>query len=134
MAGVLPSLRPPPEHPTTAVPAAYPVGSREFRKFDGVLLSLALCAIPVSIAVTEILLVVSLLWRGSGLVGHPAKAFVPRVFWFWLAWAVPELIVWLRSPALRSGWGEIRHLLLIASLFLALPALSRTEDRAAVWR
>jgi exopolysaccharide production protein ExoY len=110
------------------------VDSREFRKLDGVLLSLALCAIPVSIAVTEIFLVASLLWRVSELVRNRTKPFVPRVFWFWLVWAALELIVWLRSPALRSGWGEIRHLLLIASLFLALSALNRTEDRVAAWR
>lgn len=113
---------------------AAPVDSRGFRKLDGILLGLALCAAPLSIAVTEIFLAAALLLRVRDLMQRRAKPFVPRVFWFWLAWAALELIVWLRSPALKPGWGEIRHLLLIASLFLALPALNRTEDRVAVWR
>jgi lipopolysaccharide/colanic/teichoic acid biosynthesis glycosyltransferase/O-antigen ligase len=109
-------------------------GVRYGHRTNAILLGLALCAVPVSIAVAEAFLAASLLWRTAELARHRAQPFVPRVFWFWLAWAALEVIVWLRSPEIRAGWGEIRHLLLIASLFLALPALDRVEDRVAVWR
>ncbi len=103
-------------------------------KLDGLLLGIAFCAAPVSIAVTESILVAAMLQRTWALLRHRAKLYVPRVFWFWLAWAVLEVLVWLRSPSMRAGTGEIRHLLLIASLFLVLPALDRAADRVAVWR
>jgi O-antigen ligase len=106
----------------------------ESKKLDGCLLGLALCAAPVSIAVTETFLFASVLWRVTELARHRTKLYIPRVFWFWLAWATLEVLVWLHSPAMKAGQGEIRHLLLIASLFLALPALDRVADRVAVWR
>ncbi len=98
------------------------------------LLGLALAAVPVSIAVTESILLAAVLSRIVDLARQRSKLFVPRVFWFWLAWATLELLSWLRSPAISAGQGEIRHLFLIASLFLALPALDRIADRVAVWR
>ena len=98
------------------------------------LLGLGLCAVPVSIAVAESLLAGSLLLRLTALVRRRARLFFPRVFWFWLAWAALELLAWLRSPEIRSGLGEIRHLLLIAALFVLLPAFERASDRVTVWR
>src|SRR5438105_1461158 len=35
---------------------------------------------------------------------------------------------------MRAGWGEMRHLLLIAGLFLVMPALDGAAHRIAVWR
>ncbi|MHB8652372.1 MAG: O-antigen ligase family protein [Terriglobia bacterium] len=45
-----------------------------------------------------------------------------------------EILSWTISPEPRSGWSEIRHLLLIAALFFVLPALSNDADRQFVWR
>ena len=104
------------EPAATITPAAVG-GVRYSHRTGAFLLGLALCAVPVSIAVAEAFLAASLLWRIVELARHRAKLFVPRVFWFWLPWAALEVIVWLRSPGMRAGWGEIRHLLLIASLF-----------------
>jgi hypothetical protein len=42
--------------------------------------------------------------------------------------------VWLHSPQRWQGHGEIRHLLLIAALFSAVPAMDLMADRVAVWR
>ncbi len=89
---------------------------------------------PVSIAVTETLLLAAVLTRTVKLAGNRTKSFLPRVFWFWLAWAVLEILVWSCSPDRRIGQGEIRHLFLIAALFFVLPALDRLRDRVAVWQ
>jgi len=58
----------------------------------------------------------------------------PQVFRWWSVWAVLEVASWLHSPQIRAGIGEIKHLLLIAGLFLVLPSLHRLDDRMAVWR
>jgi O-antigen ligase len=92
-----------------------------------------MCAVPVSIAVAEIFLAASLLFRLIEIAQHRAKLHLPRVFWFWLAWAVLEVVAWLGSPALRAGKGEMRHLLLIAVLFLLVPTLKHAGDRVTVW-
>ncbi|HEV2352008.1 MAG TPA: O-antigen ligase family protein [Terriglobia bacterium] len=44
------------------------------------------------------------------------------------------MVSWAFSPDRRSGWSEIRHLLLIAAVFFVLPALSKNTDRQFVWR
>jgi len=101
---------------------------------DALLFGLAACSVPMSIAVTESLLAGSLLFRVINIAQRRAKVYLPRVFWFWLAWAVLELVVWLRAPRLRTGEGEIRHLALIAALFLLAPTLDRCRNWVAVWR
>ncbi len=103
-------------------------------RMDGLLLGLALCAVPVSIALAEFLLASSLLFRVIALARHRGRVWFPRAFWFWLIWAALELLTWLRSPEIRAGQGEIRHLLLIAALFLIVPALDSAADHVAVWR
>jgi O-antigen ligase len=103
------------------------------RRTCSCLLILALCAVPASIAITEILLGLSLLFRLESLKQHRPKVQFPRVFWFWLAWAALELLSWLHSPEPKAGQGEIRHLLLVAALFLLIPSLSLT-DRVTAWR
>ena len=97
------------------------------------LFGLALCAVPASIAVAEGLLVGSLFCRLIALGRRREKVDLPRVFWLWLLWASLELFSWLHSPELRAG-REIRHLLLIAGLFLLVPVLDSDRDRVAVWR
>jgi O-antigen ligase len=88
----------------------------------------------MSIAVTEILLGAALLFRIVAIARRRAKIYLPSVFWFWLAWATLELSVWLRSPHLRTGQGEMRHLALIAALFLLAPTLERDAVWVPIWR
>jgi exopolysaccharide production protein ExoY len=99
---------------------------------------LALAAVPVSIAVTESLLALSILFRlvpaGDAVKDRLTRLRLPRAFWFWLAWAALEVLAWLHSPEMRAGKGEIRHLFLIASLFLLVPSLDQATDRMNVWR
>jgi len=100
---------------------------------DALLFGLAACAVPMSIAVTELFLAASLLVYVTAIARGRAKVYLPRVFWFWLAWASLELMVWLRSPRLRTGAGEMRHLALIAALFLLAPTLKHAGYWVATW-
>jgi O-antigen ligase len=102
-------------------------------RFAPVLFGLAVCAVPLSIAVAESLLGGALLFFLVALTQRRAKVWFPRVFWYWLPWAGLEVFVWLRSGALRVGLGEIRHLFLIAAVFLLVPTLNRAGERIAVW-
>jgi O-antigen ligase len=90
--------------------------------------------VPASIALSEALLAGALVFRVAAIRMHRTKLYVPRAFWFWLVWAILELLVWIHSPQRREGYGEIRHLLLIAALFSAVPAMDLMADRVAVWR
>ena len=108
-------------------------GQMNLWESDGVLFGLAMCAVPLSIAAAESLLASSLLFRVIALVRGHAKLCVPRVFWLWLGWASLEIMAWLHSPDALAGWGEIRHLLLIATLFLMAPALKWPGAPLAVW-
>lgn len=105
-----------------------------YRSATVFMLGLALCAVPVSIAVTESLLGVALVLRLMSLVRREVKPNLPPLFWFWLIWAGLEIGVWLISPDLGAGHGEIRHLLLIAALFLLLPALDQSRYAVKIWR
>jgi exopolysaccharide production protein ExoY len=104
------------------------------RTVDAWLLGLGLCAVPASIALAEFLLVTALLFRIIALCRHREALFLPRAFWFWLVWAALELFAWARSPERSAGNGEIRHLLLVGSVFLLVPALDYITDYVAVWR
>lgn len=96
-------------------------------------MTLAMAAIPISIAATESFLVIALIVRLFCLSHGDARWAVPRVFRYWLPLAAVEALVWLLSPALRDGWSEIRHLLLVGALFLALPALNKASARVTAW-
>ena len=100
----------------------------------GLAVAAGLCAVPISIAVSEIFLAAALAAQLAGFARHPAAFRPPRVFWYWLVWAGLEMAVWLHSPDLRAGNGELRHLLLIAALFTTLPALNRAVDKVRVWQ
>ncbi|MBV8845551.1 MAG: O-antigen ligase family protein, partial [Bryobacterales bacterium] len=107
---------------------AYPTHTRE--KWC---LGLALCAVPASVALADTLLASALLLRVLAFC-RARKMHLPRVFWWWLPWAVLEIFIWLRSPDIRAGLGEIRHLFLIAAVFLLIPALESAPDTVMVWR
>ena len=92
-----------------------------------------MCAVPASIALTEVLLACALISYLVALYRRQAKLNLPRIFWFWLVWAIAELFSWLHSPELRLGWGEMRHLLLIAALFLLVP-MTPARANVATWR
>ena len=98
------------------------------------MLGCALCAVPASIAVAECFLSASLAVRVITLLRGGERLSLPRVFWFWLVWAGLEVLAFFRGADIRTGQGEIRHLLLIAALFVMTPALHRPADRVAVWR
>jgi O-antigen ligase len=92
-----------------------------------------MCAVPVSIAVTECFLATALLFRVWALAQRQAKICLPAGFWYWSVWAGLEVFLWLRSGARRTGVGEMRHLLLLAAMFVLVPALPRAADQVAVW-
>lgn len=91
-------------------------------------------AIPASIAISESLLSVAALLRIFRLLRRQASFVWPRCLWFWLAWAVLETLVWATSPDPAAGWSEIRHLLLLAVLFVTLPDLDTVSLRMHAWR
>jgi O-antigen ligase len=107
---------------------------REFRRVDALVLGLAFCAVPLSIAVTESLLCISLAIRTLTPGRDRAKLYLPSVFRYWLAWAALEVLTCIYSAEPRAGLGEIRHLLLIAVLFLSLSAFDRATECLLVWR
>lgn len=94
----------------------------------------AICAAPLSIAIAESFLGIALAARIDCAVRHREPLHLPRLFRWWMSWAALEVASWLHSPRMRAGVGEIKHLLLIAGLFLVLPSLHRLPDRIAVWR
>jgi O-antigen ligase len=104
------------------------------RKIDTFILGVALCAVPISIAITESILAIALVAHIARIVQQRARPYLPQVFWFWLVWAGLEVLLWLHSADRKAGWGEIRHLLLLAALFVILPALGRPLNSVAVWR
>jgi len=97
-------------------------------------LTAGLCAAPVSIAVSEILLGAALILRLAAFVRGQAKVWLPHSFRAWLAFAALLMVYCVISPAPRLGAGELRHLGLIAALFLMLPALDTAASRVTVWR
>jgi O-antigen ligase len=101
---------------------------------DSAMLILGLWAVPISIAVSEFFLTLALLVRIVRLARGQDRLVFPRVLRFWVLWAGLEILVWRLSPEPSLGWGEIRHLLLLGSLFLVLPALDQARDRLIVWQ
>lgn len=101
---------------------------------DSAMLILGLWAALVSIAVSEFFLSIALLVRIYRLVRGQDRLALPRVFRFWGLWAGLEILVWRLSPEPSLGWGEIHHLLLLAALFLVLPAVNKGADRLIVWQ
>src|SRR5579884_1029375 len=110
-----------------------PVALGRPRRLEAWLFGLGIIFVPVSIAVTECLLAGSLVLRIFSCFRGTPVAF-PRIFRIWLVWAGIQLLVWLHSPSLRTGFGEIRHQLLIAALFFLLPAIESVRDRVMIWR
>jgi len=77
---------------------------------------------------------IAILARGALIGQRQATVRVPRVFWFWIVWAVLELIACALSPAPKAAWSEIRHLLLLAGLFFVMPSLDQPLLATAVWK
>ncbi|HEX3876152.1 MAG TPA: O-antigen ligase family protein [Bryobacteraceae bacterium] len=97
-------------------------------------LAAGLCAATASIAVSEIFLSAALVVRLWNLIRRREKLNLAPVFIPWSIWAAIELIAWLCAPGPRAGFGEVRHILLAAALFLLIPALESVPDRVLVWR
>jgi O-antigen ligase len=89
------------------------------------------CTVPLSIAVSESFLTIALIFHVARLVRNRTPPDLPRVCWLWLTWAGLEVFSWLHSPSMKAGWGEIRHVLLIASIFIILSVVGRP---LAIWR
>ena len=103
-------------------------------RMDALATGSAICAAPLSIAIAESFLGMALIARIVYAIRYRAWLRFPQVFRWWSVWAVLEVTSWLHSLQIRAGAGEIRHLLLIAGLFLVLPSLHRLDNRMAVWR
>jgi O-antigen ligase len=103
-------------------------------RIDALTTGAAICAAPLSIAIAESFLGMALAARIVYTIRYRTRLRLPQVFRWWSVWAVLEVASWLHSPQIRTGVGEIKHLLLIAGLFLVLPSLHRLDDRMAVWR
>jgi O-antigen ligase len=104
------------------------------RKIAAFTLCLALWAVPVSISITESLLAIALAVRIATILRGRASVSVPRIFCYWLLWAALELLSWLHSPDLKAGLGEMKHLLVVAALFLVMPVFDRPAYAVAAWR
>jgi O-antigen ligase len=104
------------------------------RHVDALALTLAVGAVPISIAVAESFLAIAILARLARYIRGEAELFLPRVFWYWLPWAGLELISLAASPDRAAGWSELRRLFLVAGLFFVMPALGRASDRLAAWK
>ncbi|HLY19312.1 MAG TPA: O-antigen ligase family protein [Bryobacteraceae bacterium] len=77
---------------------------------------------------------IALVARLAALVRRNAPLRMPRAFWFWLPLAAIEVVAWRCSPRPGAGMGEMRHLLLIAGLFVVLPVLNGMPQRRRVWQ
>jgi len=97
-------------------------------------LILGLSAVPASIAISEGLLSIAAFIQLFRLMKRRVRMHWPRCLWFWLAWALMEVALWLSAPQWETGWAEIRHLLVLAGLFLALSGFTRTRDIVLAWK
>src|ERR1700732_5361087 len=64
-------------------------------RVDALILGLALCNAPVSIAATEILLCIALFLRSLVLRRGQARFYVPDIFRYWLVWAAFEVFAYV---------------------------------------
>jgi len=101
---------------------------------DRLALTLAIGAVPLSIAISESLLAVSLLARVLSRPKTRRPARLPLSFWLWLLLAALQVGSWLSSPDRRMGMSEMRHLLLLASLGFLLPSLGVSSSRLRAWK
>jgi len=101
---------------------------------DRLMLIVGLWFVPMSIAVSEFFLSIAVVLRAVKLARGHIQLRLPRCFWFWLLWTVLAFAVWAQSPRPALGWSEIRHMLLVGTLFLAMPALERKADRRTAWK
>lgn len=102
-------------------------------RIDRLALVLALYSVPFGIAITESFLFIAFAARAIRLLRGRDPVQFPQVVWFWLVWAGLEILAWCFSPNLRAGRGEMRHLFLLAVIFLTLPAMDDLRRQAAVW-
>src|ERR1051326_7384358 len=72
-------------------------------RIDTMAAGAAMCAAPLSIAVSESFLGIALAARMWTTARGRAALHTPRVFWFWVIWATLEVIAWLQSPELSAG-------------------------------
>src|SRR5678816_3749893 len=68
------------------------------------------------------------------LIRRKAILRLPRCLWFWLIWAALEVVLWRFSPDPAAGWSEIRHLLLLAFVFVALSAFDHPQQLVVAWK
>jgi|SRR5579884_31204 O-antigen ligase len=104
------------------------------RRPDAAALILTLWSVPISIAVSEFFLATALAARVISIARGRDRLAFHRVFYFWLPWAALEIVVWRLSPEPALGRGEIRHLMLLGSLFVTVPSLRQPADRLLAWR
>ena len=97
-------------------------------------LTLAVGAVPISIAAAEFFLAVAIITRLIRLARRQTKFFLPQVFWYWLAWAGLELVSMALSAEPAASWSELRRVFLIGGLFFVMPALGRASDRLTAWK
>ena len=71
-------------------------------------LGLAVCAVPLSIAVTESLLAIALAFQVWSMLRQRRAPSVPAILWLWIPWAAFEIVSWLSSPEMGAGLGELR--------------------------
>jgi O-antigen ligase len=110
------------------------LGALRLRRLEKWLAGLAVCAVPGSIAVSETLLGSALLLRFWGLYQDHASTRFPRALRVWAILAALETVSWLASPNRPAGFGEMRHMLLIAVVLVLAPAFGSARDRVAIWR
>ena len=104
------------------------------RRLETWLAGLSVCAVPGSIAISEALLGSALLLRFWELFRHQANTRFPRALRVWVILAALETFSWLASPHRTAGFGEMRHMLLIAAVLVLAPAFGSARDRVLIWR
>jgi O-antigen ligase len=97
-------------------------------------LILGVWSVPVSIALAEFFLSVAALVQLVRLLRRQVRVNLPTCFWFWLAWAVLELLMWSLSPDPEAGSSEIRHLLLLGLVILAVSAFEHPKELLVAWK
>ena len=97
-------------------------------------LILGLWAAPASIAISEIFLSIATLVQLTRLARRQTRVRLPQCLWLLLIWAGLEVAVWLFSPEPAQGWSEIRHLLLVGAVLVALSGFEQANDLVWAWK